>query len=215
MTFAYNDTHRLFLQASIAERIFSETTAEEMYRKSCEATSVEYEIESFDDFMAALNDRLHRVDMEFRKSHDEENGNTVWALVNTNGDEVAKLATEYSPNEIAFFRRILELIVTADGEAFSVSSISALREGPLLKPQITKTATEALLQKFVDDKWLIRSSSGRYSMSARAILELQSLLKEEFEDYILECTLCYEIVTKGQRCKTTKCKARFHHHCAQ
>jgi len=39
MTFAYNDTHRLFLQASIAERIFSETTAEEMYRKSCEATS--------------------------------------------------------------------------------------------------------------------------------------------------------------------------------
>jgi len=33
-------------------------------------------------------------------------------------------------------------------------------------------------------------------MSARAILELQSLLKEEFEDYILECTLCYEIVTK-------------------
>ncbi|CAG8581352.1 15886_t:CDS:2, partial [Acaulospora morrowiae] len=171
--------------------------------------------EAFQDFIATINQKLNTIDLEFRKSHDETDGKAVWALVNTKGDEVVKLATEYSPIEIAYFKHLIELIVTADDEAFSVSSITALKEASKLKTTITKNTAENLLQRFVDDKWLILSQGGRYSLSQRTILELQVYLKEEFEDNLIECTLCYDIVTQGQRCDVQQCKSRLHHHCAR
>lgn len=210
----YTDAHRLFLQASLSERFFTEATAIEIYRKAYEATAVQDQ-ETFTEFMTTLNTKLNSIDLEFRKSHNEEDGSAVWALVNTNGDEIAKMATEYTPIEISFFRRLIELIVTADDESFSVSSITALKEVVKLKTSISKSNGEILLQRFVDDKWLSRSRGGRYSLSLRSILELQYYLKKEFEDYLSECILCYDIVTKGQRCEMAQCKARFHHHCAR
>ncbi|CAG8551110.1 3515_t:CDS:2 [Acaulospora colombiana] len=190
----------------MSERFFPETKAIEMYRKACEANDVRNP-EVFQEFMVTINLKLNTVDLEFRKSHDEIDGKAVWALVNTNGDEVAKLATEYSPVEIAYFKHLIELIVTADDEAFSISSITALKEASKLKATITKNTAENLLQRFVDDKWLILSPGGRYSLSQRTILELQVYLKEEFEENLIECTLCYDIVTQGQRekiCPTCK-----------
>jgi hypothetical protein len=48
----------------------------------------------------------------------------------------------------------------------------------------------------------------------RSLLELQSYLKETYDDQIQECTLCMEIITKGQRCKVAACNSRLHQHCA-
>ncbi|CAG8722183.1 4646_t:CDS:2 [Dentiscutata erythropus] len=219
----YTNAHRLFVQASMSERFFTEAKAIDMYTKACSANngscfSQEFDLpapEEFQEFISTINQKLNLVDMEFRRSHDEDDGNPVWALVNTNGDEIAKLATEYSPAEISYFKRLIELIVTADDDAFSASSIMALKEASKIKTQLSKSAAEILLQRFVDDKWLVQSQSGKYSMSQRTILELQAYLKDEFEEYLIECTLCYDIVTKGQRCDVLECKSRFHHHCAR
>ncbi|RIB25033.1 Nse1 non-SMC component of SMC5-6 complex-domain-containing protein [Gigaspora rosea] len=210
----YTNAHRLFVQASMSERFFTEAKAIDMYTKACNANN-ERAPEEFQEFISTINQKLNLVDMEFRRSHDEDDGNPVWALVNTNGDEIAKLATEYTPAEISYFKRLIELIVTADDDAFSASSIMALKEASKIKTPLSKSAAETLLQRFVDDKWLVQSQSGKYSMSQRTILELQAYLKDEFEDYLIECTLCYDIVTKGQRCDVLECKSRFHHHCAR
>ncbi|CAI2175630.1 539_t:CDS:2 [Funneliformis geosporum] len=210
----YTDTHRLFLQASIAERFFTEETAIRLYQQACEATN-EQNTETITEFIATINTKLNTVDLELRKSHNEDDGTAVWALVNTNGDEIAQIATEYTAVEITFFRRLIELIVTAEDEEFSVSSIIALKEVSKLKVPLSKSNGETLLQRFTDDKWLIRSREGKYSLSQRSILELQQYLKEEFEDHLLECTLCYDIVTKGQRCRVAQCKTRFHYHCVR
>ncbi|CAG8450490.1 6717_t:CDS:2 [Diversispora eburnea] len=215
MTSSYANSHRLFLQASMSERFFPETKAIEMYRKAYLANNVRRPTETFQEFMASINQKLNSIDMEFRKSHDETDGTPVWALVNTNGDEISKLVTEYTAVEISYFKHLIELIVTADYEEFSVSSITALREASKLKTTITKSAAESLLQKFVEDKWLILSKNGKYSLSQRAILELQVYLKETYEDNLIECTLCYDIITKGQRCDVQQCKSRFHHHCSR
>ncbi|CAH1760440.1 11488_t:CDS:2 [Entrophospora sp. SA101] len=209
----YTDTHRLFVQSAISRCFFSEVEGIEIYRKVCEITKDNRQ-ESFQNFITTVNQKLNTIDLEFRKSSDEEDGHIVWALVNTKGDEVAKLATEYTASEISYLKHLIELIVTADDETYSVSSIIALKESSKLKTQMTKVATEALLQKFVNDKWLIQSREGKYSLSQRTILELQSYLKEEFDENIFECVVCLEIVTKGQRCELQDCKARLHNHCA-
>ncbi|CAO3665681.1 unnamed protein product [Umbelopsis ramanniana] len=196
-TTEYNGTHRLFLQSMLSHRIMKESQAEEIYEKICDM----------------LNGDLD-VDLALRRTVDEYNSSAIIALVNTRGDEIAQLATTYTANEIAFFKRALELIVTADDEAFSLSSMAAIREGPRLKPALSQRETEELLNKLVADKWLMRRRDGYYVLHMRSIIELQNYLKETFENEIHECLMCMEIVTVGERCSQGRCEVRLHSHCA-
>jgi len=103
----------------------------------------------------------------------------------------------------------------APNESFSITSFAALREVNHLpvKSNMTKSQAEVVLGSFVARGWLLKSASGRYSLSARTIMELQPYLKSTYEEETLECTSCMEIVTKGVACYRPNCKARFHFHC--
>ncbi|CAG8471992.1 477_t:CDS:10 [Ambispora leptoticha] len=204
-----------------------ENTGLDMFKRACEATNgillslfykncqFQYEEDKFGDFIDTINAKLNFVELEFRKSHDEDTGEEVLALVNTSDDEIAKLATDYTPLEISYFRALIEIIINADDEAFSVSGTTAIKESSKLKPPITRMAAEKVLKRFVDDKWLVKTSAGRFALTQRTILELQNYLKDQYDEAIHECTLCYDIVTKGQRCSVEKCSTRLHHHCAR
>jgi non-structural maintenance of chromosomes element 1 len=85
------------------------------------------------------------------------------------------LATEYSAVEIAYFKAIvclslpplssgdpqnlsqIEQIMLAPREAFSISSMLALREVSELKSSMTKTQAEVVLNSFVIRGWLLKS----------------------------------------------------------
>jgi hypothetical protein len=86
------------------------------------------------------------------------------------------LATDYSPAEIAFFKAIVspnessivfwptephskvEQIMLAPREAFSASSMAALRELTASKSSITKINAEVVLTSFVSKGWLLKSA---------------------------------------------------------
>ncbi|KAF9579325.1 hypothetical protein BGW38_004463, partial [Lunasporangiospora selenospora] len=161
--------------------------------------------EDFSDFIAEVNEGLNGADLEIRKAADEITGIPVMALTNTNGEKIAQVATSYNPTELEYFKHLLDLIVTADDEVYCISSTAALHETGRLKNKedkplsLTKREAELILDRFVADKWLIRSTAGAYSLSMRALLELQTYLKETYDEQIQECTLCMEIITKGQR----------------
>lgn len=198
----------------------TEAVAVDLYSQVCNLTGARFNQGDFSDFVVQLNDGLNSVELEFRRSQDEISGSPVIVLTNTNGHKIARVATGYNPTELEYFKHLLDVIVTADDETYCVSSTAALHEAGKLKNQedkvitMTKREAEALLDRFVADKWFIRSAAGAYSLSMRALLELQTYLREEFGDLIQECTLCMEIITKGQRCTVAACSSRLHHHCA-
>ncbi|CAO3687433.1 unnamed protein product [Umbelopsis vinacea] len=196
------------MQAMLSHRILDESKAEEIYDKVCDMTSGTLET------LSLLSTKKLDVDLALRRSVDEYNGTAIIALVNTKGDEVAQLATTYTANEIAFFKRVLELIVTADNEAFALSSMAAVREGPRLKPPISQRESEELLNKLVADNWLMKRRDGYYVLHMRSIIELQTYLKETFESEVHDCLMCMEIVTVGERCSQGRCEVRLHLHCA-
>ena len=98
---------------------------------------------------------------------------------NTKGDDIAQIATTYSPLEIAYFKAVVrwttvyfstcflvslyqvEQIVLADNQAFSVSSLAALREVTYLKSaskaSMTKSQAEVVLSSLVANGWLLKS----------------------------------------------------------
>ncbi|KAG0358579.1 hypothetical protein BG005_002135 [Podila minutissima] len=220
-TSGFKDTHRLFLQAAISRRIMTEVAAQDLYSQVCQATQEQYNEDDFSDFIGQLNEGLNSVEFEFRRSQDETNGDPIIALTNTNGQKIAQVATSYSPTELEYFKHLLDAIVMADDEAYCISSTAALNESGKLKNKENKPLTlskkdaDALLDRYIKDRWLIKSKSGALSLSMRSLLELQTYLKETYGNQMQECTLCMEIITKGQRCTTSACAARLHHHCAR
>ncbi|KDQ60700.1 hypothetical protein JAAARDRAFT_708550 [Jaapia argillacea MUCL 33604] len=213
-----NDVQRLFLQAVLSRRIVSYKLACAIWKKCAEAT-VEVAIPRDDDraawdgFITKINESLNALNLEFRHLTDEISGRETYALVNRKGDEIAQMATDYTPAEIVYFKAIVEQIMLAPHESFSVSSLAALRELSYLKSTMTKTQGETVLGSFVAKGWLVKSDRGRYSLSTRTRLELLPYIKSTYPDEMIECTICMEILTRGIACYTRNCKARLHTHC--
>jgi len=164
-------------------------------------------------FVTRVNNSLNDLQLEFRPSDDELTGRKMYALVNRKDDAIAQMASGYSPVEIAYFKAIIEQIMLAPNEAYSVSSLAALREVNALKTSMSKTQAEVVLSSFVAKGWLFKSKRGRYSLSTRTLVELSLYLKDTYPDEVNECTICMELVTRGVACLTMNCKTRMHYHC--
>ncbi|KAG0705886.1 Nse1 non-SMC component of SMC5-6 complex-domain-containing protein [Suillus ampliporus] len=219
-----NDVQRLFLQGVFSRSILSFKHAQVLWEKCIDAVkaadpTVDIRFsdkrEDWDRFVININNSLNCLDLEFRHLTDEQTGREMYAMVNSKDDEIAQMATDYAPVDIAYFRAVVEQIMLAPHEAYSVSSLVALREVNSLKTNMTKTQAEIVLGSFVANGWLLKSRRGRYSLSTRTLLELLPYLKNAYPEECLECVICYEIVTRGVACSTPNCKARLHYHCCK
>jgi len=54
---------------------------------------------------------------------------------------------------------------------------------------------------------------GRYSLTARSVVELQTYITNAFPNDVLHCTVCHEMVFRGVRCYTRNCEGMLHSHC--
>ncbi|KAF5315920.1 hypothetical protein D9611_004625 [Ephemerocybe angulata] len=211
------DVERLFLQAIFSRGVVSEKVAKLLHKKCVEAVNTAGELQlrydpgQWEGFVTNLNNSLNKLDFEFRSAQDENSGTNWFAMVNRKGDEIAQLATDYTPAEISFLKAVIEQIMFAPNEAFSVSSMAALRE---TKMNMTKAQAETLLSTFVAKGWLTKSKRGRYALAVRSTLELLPYLQSNYAEEFLECTICHMFMTRGIACINTRCNIRMHHHCA-
>ncbi|KAK0483544.1 Nse1 non-SMC component of SMC5-6 complex-domain-containing protein, partial [Armillaria novae-zelandiae] len=217
-----DDVQRVFLQAILSRGVLSENLAKILWARSVEVVKaadehvdIQYTVSdaSWDNFVTKVNKSLDALDLGFRLVQDELTGKKMYVLANLKDDEVAQLATDYTAGEIVFFKAVVEQIMLAPREAYSVSSLAALREVSQVKPAMSKSQAEDVLTSLVANGWLLKSKRGRYSLSVRTQLELQPYLKNTYPDEILECTICQEMVTKGFACHTPNCRVRVHTYC--
>ncbi|KII88656.1 hypothetical protein PLICRDRAFT_110634 [Plicaturopsis crispa FD-325 SS-3] len=160
-----NDVQRLFLQAILSRRVVSAKLAKVLYAKCVEAVkaadenlAIQYtgSDAEWDNIITKVNNAIDGLDLEFKSQHDETTGRPMYALVNTKGDGIAQIATDYTANEITYFKAIVEQIMLGPRECYSVSSMAALREVNDIK-NMTKSQGEVLLSSFVANGWLLKS----------------------------------------------------------
>ncbi|KAL9980855.1 hypothetical protein ACROYT_G009494 [Oculina patagonica] len=203
------DSQRLFLRSLMSKQFLSENETKTLYQKACGVYGDESPPEDFDTFLETVNKNLRSLFMEIRHGISEEDGSKNYGLVNTAEDEHSKMATDFSPNDIAFFKKAMDLIVASpDG---TVSSLDVLNAASDLEKRMTMTHAEELIARLLKDKWM-SESSGSYSLGPRAMLELHPYLKRVYEDEIVDCMMCHEIAIRGQHC--TQCDGKLHNHCA-
>lgn len=80
--------------------------------------------------------------------------------------------------------------------------------------QLTKRAAADVLRDLEERHWLqLSRTSGHYTLTLRALHELDAYLRHECEDHVLECVACFALVTLGTQCATPGCRAALHTAC--
>ncbi|KAF8628330.1 hypothetical protein AX15_003875 [Amanita polypyramis BW_CC] len=163
-----NDIQRLYLQSILSRGLVSEPLAKLLWKKCIAAVDrVDNALDlpdpdnadAWTSFLSKIIKSLDDLNLDFRRLVDESTGQPCYVIVNAKSDEIAQMATDYNPAEIAYFRALVEQIMLAPRQSFSISSLAALREISTIKPKsnMTKTQAEVVLASFVARGWLLRS----------------------------------------------------------
>jgi hypothetical protein len=192
--------------------------------------------DQFAEFVAAANTAVSPFDLEIRSSlpqatkpaeHDASTTppTRVYALVNTTSDPLMQLATTYSPDEIAFLKRLLDYMFIrnntrlCEGMALSQMQAVQLHKAPSSgrqsigdEPTQTQTASvqslrmtqaETMIIHLIEEGWLQKSPKGYLSLTPRALMELRGWLVSTYNEEndgtlksrIKFCAACKDVIT--------------------
>lgn len=161
-----------------------------------------------------IQPRVAAVGLDVRTCHDPVSAAPYVVLINTKADTFAEVATPHSPAELQYIKALIDAMFHAPSYRFAVSSTHALQMASQMQPPMTKHAASELLHSLEHRNWLVLSRrTGAYSLSLRALMELDTYLRNEMDECVLECMVCYTLVTMGQVCSTRGCRGAVHTAC--
>lgn len=188
----------------------------ELYRKSCPESEVYEENEKernqhMVEFIRTINFSIQPLHLEIKKGICETSSTHFYCLI-SNGVENAttRLATDYSINDLEFFKKLIENIVQSDSG--SLGSRSALNIVERLEKKMSKSEAEGLLGRLQDEQWIVMKE-GNILLAVRSILELNQYILQLYPDAVKICNICSLICLNGSSC--LECGVRIHHHCAR
>nr|XP_019573948.1 PREDICTED: non-structural maintenance of chromosomes element 1 homolog isoform X1 [Rhinolophus sinicus]XP_019573949.1 PREDICTED: non-structural maintenance of chromosomes element 1 homolog isoform X1 [Rhinolophus sinicus]XP_019573950.1 PREDICTED: non-structural maintenance of chromosomes element 1 homolog isoform X1 [Rhinolophus sinicus] len=203
------DVHRRFLQLLMTHGVLEEWDVKRLQKHCYKVHDCGAPVEKLEDFISNINSVLESLYIEIKKGVTEDDGRPIYALVNLATTPISKMASDFAENELDLFRKALELIV--DSETGFASSTNILNLVDQLKgKKMRKKDAEHVLQKFVQNKWLIEKE-GDFTLHSRAILEMEQYIRETHPDAMKVCNICHSLLIQGQSCDT--CGIRMHLPC--
>jgi len=133
---------------------------------------------SVDSTVRCINQTMEPYSVEIRKGRSRAGGKIFWVLVNALGDKMSEAATDLSPDQLAFFREILDKFNSHYHEttenSLTDTEILNLGHNVNMKPKDAET----VLRKFIDELWLEEIERGRIGIGVRCYLEFKELFQE-------------------------------------
>ncbi|ELU12684.1 hypothetical protein CAPTEDRAFT_226178 [Capitella teleta] len=211
---ALEKAHKFFLQAFIANGIFTAREVHKLYRETCERFDREFcdRVHNEPDlgpFVESINMNIKPFQLEMKKAVDEANGVSSFVLVNTADNSLTKLSSTYSENELELFKKLVEKIVGSG--TGSVSSIEALNLSSTCK--MKKPEAESFFTNMIEHKWLKKIPDGHYALATRCIAECDLYILQQYPDDARTCNMCCRLVIQGESCR--ECNTTIHKHCSQ
>ncbi len=207
------NSHKAFLQCFMSRGILTNKEVREWHKRAVETYDG---AEGFDnkrlaEFVNTINLNIKPMHMEIKKIIDEATGTHCYGLTNTVESEITRVASDYSPAEHEFFKKLVEQLVESDtGSLTSIECLNLVHT--LENVKMTKKEAEALLGRLQQDNWVQKSQkSGGYSLAPRSLLELEQYIIETYPD-VTKCNMCSQLCLQGHCCG--ECDAKMHFHCA-
>lgn len=141
---------------------------------------------TFEAFWAALNAGLDRVGLELRRCVYPGDGARYVGVVNKQEDDAAKLATCFTPVQLAFFRALVYRLARdtdaaragmSEADAHNIEAVDDDNEGGATAvaalAKMKAVEREETLAELVSQGWLAERGK-RYHLGVRSFLELRS-----------------------------------------
>ncbi|WFD28066.1 hypothetical protein MNAN1_003074 [Malassezia nana] len=172
------------VQGLLSRRMVKRAELEHLYAELCSALGLR---SALDEDLAEIQPRVAAVGLDVRTCHDPINATPYIVLMNAKADTLAEVATPYSPSELQYIKALIDAIFHAPDHRFSVPSTQALQLASNMQPPMTKHAANELLHSLEHRGWLVLSRrTGAYSLSLRALMELDTYLRNDMEECVLE-----------------------------
>lgn len=178
-----------------------------------------------------INAKVNPLDYEIRSTRNQNDRNLTYALVNTTSDPLTQIATSFTPDEIAYIKRLLDFMFeTNNTKIREVMAIKGLKAAQLAKApprnrqsqaagdadmdeesaatqagpvvkSVMANDAERVLDNLVVQGFFQRSRAGYYSLAPRALMELRTYLKETYNELPAEDDDEDEAVTRIRDCE--------------
>ncbi|XP_052739827.1 uncharacterized protein LOC112042970 [Bicyclus anynana] len=187
----YGDMHRFFLRTVASQGILSVSKAQDVLNKSFP----EQFKTTIGDLIQEVNKKIKPFDQKIKIVYNDETSEENLVFLFIASDDAAKSQTIFSPQELEFFRKIMEEIMTTENR--QIDSNYALNLVNNLK--LTKTEAQKLLKMWCTMYYLVEKNTN-YALGLRAIHEFEGYMLENMPDIIQKCCLCKDIVYQGYNC---------------
>ncbi|KAL8573976.1 hypothetical protein ACOMHN_029423 [Nucella lapillus] len=215
MSGTMNEAHKAFLQAFMTKSVQNGKEVKELYRRCCEHYSEPYSTEEKERneqmvvFIRTINTSIMPFHLEVKKGICEEDSTNYYCLVNNVENNITRLSSDYTANELEFFKKLVGMIVESEGV---VGSRAALNIVERLDKKMTKQDAEDLLDRLHTEQWVLQKE-GKVSLSVRCVLELSQYIQQVYPDSVKVCNICNLICLMGECCEV--CGVKLHRHCAR
>jgi hypothetical protein len=133
--------------------------------------------------LQTINARLAPLDYEIRSTRDQTSKAHVYALVNTTSDSLTQLATTFSPEEIAYIKRLLDcMFETNNTRQREIMAVSYRDAGRLAKAPRGSTQRQSQANLNPDDQTQIETQAAPVKGidMAQSDAVLQTLVSQGF-----------------------------------
>ncbi|KHN98000.1 Nse1 non-SMC component of SMC5-6 complex [Metarhizium album ARSEF 1941] len=210
----YDDSHRAFLQALLTHSTLTFEQAQPILAAIFNADGIHESVtrpeqitqDEFKRYIDVASDAASLFDYQVRSIIHQVTKQRVYALVNTQSDPQTQLATTYSPEELAFIKRVLDGMFdkynTPRMEVLAVTEMQAIKfarpprrrqshmspedstetQPPTADKGLKHSEVEAVMRSLVEGGWFEKSQEGFYAVSPRTLLELRPWLVETYND---------------------------------
>jgi len=203
--------HHALIQALLARGPLLEKEVKFIFKTVCE-NNTDVSERAFHEYIGRINKELDFVQFEARAGRNQYDGEIYYGVVNKVADEHAKLGTQYSLPQIAFFKAVIEAILQDQSGKGQISNIEALNirldsqvkqesqgdpgQVPSAFKQFSMAQKDKTLEDLLKNRWLCATEEGKIGLGIRAFLELRSLFKNLDVPF---CDVCNEAGIKVAR----------------
>ncbi|XP_050349520.1 uncharacterized protein LOC126772955 [Nymphalis io] len=147
------------------------------------------------DLVTKINEKIKPLKQMIKIVNDETTMQKNLVFISLGYDEATKTQNMFSSEQLAYFRVLLEQIMTTESRQITATQASNL----VGKGTIAMKDTEALLHLWCKMHYLEKTGHN-YALGLRAIHEFERYFQENMPDTVQNCCLCNQNVFRGYNC---------------
>lgn len=156
-----------------------------------------------------MNSQLDQFNLNISRGLDDQNGDIYFALICIRENNISKMSSIHSVEQLEVLKAALELLMTKNGRFKAKKIVKMMLNKHVKFPVINDIYLT--IENFTEEKYF-QESNGYYYALPRTLIEFNVYFRTYYNDFVKDCVLCKQICIRPVGCK--HCSVSLHKICA-